>query len=261
MKLRFLMFAILVMALTSARAQDLSKYESSVYVSDTDTLPYRILFPEHFDPAKKYPLVFFLHGAGERGSNNSAQLTHGAKLFLDEEVRRRYPAIVVFPQCPSESYWANVQFKTDSLGRRSGFEFQKGGKPTVAMSALLGLTDRMLEKPFVDRDRVYLGGLSMGAMGTFELLRRKPKVFAAAFAICGGDNTKNVKKYKRVPLWVFHGDADPIVPVSLSENVVEALRDKKADVKFTVYPGVGHNSWDNAFAEKQLLPWLFRNSK
>ena len=251
----------MAVAFTNVEAQDLNKYEPSSFVNKTDTLPYRILFPENFDPGKKYPLVLFLHGAGERGSDNFSQLTHGGKLILNEENRSKFPAIVVFPQCPKESYWSNVEFVTDSSGRRREFKFQKGGKPTKAMSALLGLTDRLAEKPFVDPERVYVGGLSMGAMGTFEILRRKPDFFAAAFAICGGDNPKNVKKYKHVPLWVFHGDADAIVPISLSENVVAALQHKKADVKYTVYPGVNHNSWDNAFAESQLLPWLFSNRK
>lgn len=258
--MKFLIFTIAAFVLTKAQAQDLAKYERSTFVSKSDTLPYRLLFPENFDPAKKYPLLFVLHGAGERGNNNEAQLIHGGKLFLNADVRKDYPAIVVFPQCPKESYWSNVNIERDSSGRRQ-FNFQRGGKPTKAMAALMGLTERLTAKPFVDRDRVYVGGLSMGAMGTFELLRRQPKVFAAAFAICGGDNPKNVKKYKKVPLWVFHGEKDDIVPVSLSEQVVGALRDKKASVKFTVYPGVNHNSWDNAFQERELLPWLFSNSK
>src|SRR5690606_39835255 len=104
-------------------AQDLNKYERSTFISKGDTLPYRILFPQNFDPAKKYPLVLFLHGSGERGNNNEAQLIHGGKLFLKDEIRNNFPAIVVFPQCPKESYWSNVEIKTNrSEERRVGKE-------------------------------------------------------------------------------------------------------------------------------------------
>jgi predicted peptidase len=258
-EIKLVLLAVLLSAVSTVKAQDLNLYERSTYVADGDTLPYRIAFPENFDNSKKYPLVLFLHGAGERGNDNQAQLTHGGKLFVSPEVRKNFPAIVVFPQCLKDSFWSNVKIITDSTGKRL-FEFQKGGTPTNAMAALLGLTERLLEKPFVDQSQVYVGGLSMGGMGTFELLRRKPNVFAAAFAVCGGDNVKNVKKYKKLPLWVFHGSDDNVVPVAHSEEVVNALRDKGSDVKFTIYPGVKHNSWENAFAEPQLLPWLFSQS-
>lgn len=256
-----ILFLIVIACMTSAvKAQDMDKYERSVYIAKGDTLPYRILFPENFDPSKQYPLVLFLHGAGERGNNNEAQLTHGGKLFLKEDIRKDYPAIVVFPQCPKDSYWSNVDIRTSDSGKRE-FHFQRRGKPTKAMALLLGLTKRLTDKPFVDKGQVYVGGLSMGGMGTFEILRRKPKLFAAAFAICGGDNPKNVKKYKHIPLWIFHGAKDDIVPPESSELVVNALREKGADVKFTLYPNANHNSWDSAFAEPELVPWLFSHKK
>jgi predicted peptidase len=261
MKLKLPILILMTFVLFQTQAQDFSKYEKSVFVNKSDTLPYRILFPENFDSSKKYPLLLFLHGSGERGNDNEAQLKHGGKLFLDQETRQNSPAIIVFPQCPADSYWANVEVERNNSGKPLEFKFQKGGRPTKAMAALVGLTKRLTEKPFVDQEQIYVGGLSMGGMGTFEILRRKPKLFAAAFAICGGDNVKNVKKYKRVPLWIFHGEDDDVVPVAFSEKVVEALRDKDAEVKFTIYPGVKHNSWDNVFADTQFLPWLFSNSK
>lgn len=241
-------------------AQDLSRYQRELYVANGDSMPFRILYPENFNPAEKYPLVLFLHGRGESGRDNEKQLTHGARLFLKDTLQTNYPAIVVFPQCPADSYWANVKIQADARGKRT-FHFVKGGEPTAAMRALLGLTEALTEKPFVDGDRVYVGGLSMGGMGTFELLRRKPRLFAAAFAICGGDHPANVKKYRKVPLWVFHGARDEVVPVSFSEAIVQQLRKKGARVNFTVYPDANHNSWDAAFAEPALLPWLFIHSK
>ena len=121
---------------------------------------------------------------------------------------------------------------------------------------------RSLKKKYrIDKKRIYLGGLSMGAMGTFELVYRNPRKFAAAFAICGGANPKIARKLRR-PVWrIDHGEADQVVPIVLSENMVSALEEKKAKVLFNRYPGVNHNSWDNVFADPSFLPWLFAQSK
>ncbi|MEJ5994621.1 prolyl oligopeptidase family serine peptidase [Pedobacter sp. Du54] len=254
-------FAILVLCLTltSAFAQDVSLFKKENFIKDGDTLKYRILYPEHFDAAKKYPVVLFLHGSGERGNDNEKQLIHGSKMFLADDFRKKYPAIVVFPQCSEDSYWSNVEVE-NVTGKRF-FNFLTGGAPTKAMALLLGLTDELVKQPFADQTRIYLGGLSMGGMGTFELLRRKPKTFAAAFPICGGDNVANVKKYKRVPLWVFHGGLDDVVNPQLSYNVYHALKEIGHTPKFTVYPKANHNSWDSAFSEPELLPWVFSQTK
>lgn len=241
-------------------AQEFDEYEHRELVYRGDTLPYRILYPKDYDHNKTYPVVFFLHGAGERGNNNNAQLTHGAKLFLDDTVRQAFPAIVVFPQCPSDSFWANVSIEPREGGGRD-FLFQQKGKPSKAMAMLLRLTKHILKEEAVDKSRVYLGGLSMGAMGTFELLRRRPKMFAAAFAICGGDNTRNVAKYAHVPLWIFHGEKDEVVPPDHSRVLVYHLQQLGKEPRYTFYPDVNHNSWDPAFAEPDLLPWLFSHSK
>lgn len=256
------MLGILYLALPFlAQAQTLSAFDRGSFIIKTDTLPYRILFPKNFNPAQKYPLIIVLHGAGERGNDNEAQLKYGPKLFLNDTIRQNYPAIVVFPQCPKDDYWANVKISQSLTGKRV-FNFQEGGKPNCAMTLLLGMVDQMLDKPFISKKQVYIGGLSMGGMGTLEMLRRKPNTFAAAFAICGGDNTNNVPKYARkTPLWIFHGLKDSVVPFDHSQVVVDALKAAGADPKFTIYPNDDHNSWDDAFAEPQLMPWLFSHSK
>jgi len=241
------------------RAQDFSAFQEAQLIFRGDTLPYRILYPEHYDQSKSYPVLFFLHGAGERGSDNQRQLTHGAKMFLQDTVRQQYPAIVVFPQCPAQSFWSNVDIRT-SAGQRE-FYFRTGGKPTPAMALLLQLVRHILKSEPIDRNRVYIGGLSMGAMGTYELLRRKPGLFAAAFAICGGDNTNNVRKYAHIPLWIIHGEQDDVVPPTHSHVLVEELKRQGAQPKYTFYPDANHNSWDPAFADPGLLPWLFSQKK
>ena len=255
---------LLMLAATMVKAQNLDMYVSDMYVSKSfiskgGTLPYRILFPENFDASKKYPVVIFLHGSGERGSDNKAQLVHGSALFLKEDVRKNFPAIVVFPQCPSEGYWSNVD--VESANNKRTFNFVEGGNPTKAMELLMGMVDELRSLPYTNKKQFYAGGLSMGGMGTFELLRRKPQVFAAAIVICGGDNLENAKRYKKVPLWIFHGAKDDVVAPENSEKVAIALKAMGADIQFTLYPQANHNIWNSAFAEPNLLSWLFSNRK
>jgi predicted peptidase len=130
------------------------------------------------------------------------------------------------------------------------------------MKLTIGLLDSLLQEDWVDKQRVYVGGLSMGGMGTFELLYRMPEVFAAAFPICGGGNPEMIsEKVSDVSVWAFHGEVDPVVPSELSVEMLTAYLKAGVSVKLTLYPGVGHNAWDYAFQEPGLLPWLFSNHK
>ncbi len=139
-------------------------YKKQLYIESGETLPYRILLPKNFDPSKRYPLILFLHGSGERGSDNEAQLIHGSKLFLNDSIRDQYPAIVVFPQCPTDSYWSNVNIKVDSTTRKRVFTFAMDGPPTNAMKLLPGLLNELEKNYKLDSKRRYVGGLSMGGM-------------------------------------------------------------------------------------------------
>lgn len=254
---KHLLLLSLIACTISLAAQDLSLFQKRWLVQGTDTLPYRLLLPKNFDAAKEYPLVLVLHGAGERGNDNESQLVHGAKLFLQDSVRDRYPAIVVFPQCPRAGYWAPVQFGQDAAGKRT-FSYPPDAPATRPMQLVMQLLDTLNQQFKLNDDRLYVGGLSTGGMGTFDLVARKPKTFAAAFPICGGGAPEHAKALRRTKWWVFHGDADAVVPWQLSEKMVAAIKkQRRSSVQFTVYPGVNHNSWDNAFAEPQLLPWLF----
>lgn len=259
--MRYILLAIFIyLSMAPAVAQELPVYEKRMFVHRGDTLPYRVLLPENYDPNGNYPILFFLHGAGERGNDNEKQLTHGSTLFINDTVRREFPAIIVFPQCPSDSYWSNVDIQEQPDGRRE-FYFSTRGKPSTGMRLFLRLVRRLKKEEAVDPQRMYIGGLSMGGMGTYEALRRKPKWFAAAFAICGGDNTANVAKYAHVPLWIFHGEQDDVVPARHSMVIIQELEREGATPKSTFYPDAGHNSWDAAFAEPDLLPWLFSHRK
>lgn len=243
-------------------AQDKSLFLKETYTADGFTLPYRVMYPENYDSAKQYPLVFFLHGAGERGDNNEAQLTHGYDFFVKyNHDQSQFPAIVVAPQCPLTSYWANV-LRQDNDGQLS-FAFGVTNEPTPAMKAAMGLVDYWLTSGKIDTRRVYIGGLSMGGMGTLEMLWRKPNTFTAAFPVCGGTDLNKLDIYAQsnIGIWLFHGDVDAVVPVKCSRDIYNTLKAKGTDVRYTEYPGVNHNSWDNAFLECGLMPWLFGHKK
>ncbi len=240
-------------------AQKQQGYSKEFFVQSNDTLKYRMLLPQDFDENKQYPLVLFLHGAGERGNGNKKQLVHGSLLFLDNI--EQFPAIVVFPQCPKSDYWSNVTVDRSKKGLEK-FKYFKKGQPTQSMKLVMGLMDDFLNKPYVNKNQVYVGGLSMGGMGTFDILKRRPNMFAAAFPICGGGNPKSVKNYAdKVTFWIFHGGKDNVVHPYFSLRMVTALQEEGNNVKLTYLENDNHNSWDSAFAEPKLLSWLFSNIK
>ena len=241
-------------------AQDNAVYQKKWFVHNRDTMPFRILLPQNMDANKKYPLVFFLHGSGERGKDNVLQLLHGSKLFSNQKARESFPAIVIFPQCSVNGYWSNVIIKTDAATGKT-FQFTTDGLPTNDMQLLIKLVTYAIDAYPVDNKRVSIGGLSMGGMGVFEIARRMQGVFAAAFPICGGAQPSTAKYLTKINWWIFHGDKDDVVLPAYSKNMFLALQKQKANVKFTLYPLANHNSWDAAFAEPNLLSWLFAQHK
>ncbi len=223
------------------------------YISKSDTLRYRILFPDNYDITKKYPLVLFLHGSGERGADNEKQLVHGSYLFTDQANRTSFPAIVVFPQCPSNDFWAPINDK--STGK---FSYVNAKHPTKAMQLVIDLTKSLSKKEAVDSKRIYVIGLSMGGMGTFDLICREPKLFAAAVPICGGVNNERLNVVSQMPIRIYHGEIDPVVPLEHSKSAYETLESfgfKKCEL--IVFPNIGHNSWDQAFKQVDFLSWIF----
>ncbi len=234
-----------------------SEFSKATFVKNLDTLKYRILYPQDFSDTNKYPVIFFLHGAGERGEDNEKQLVHGSRLFLRQENLEQFPAIVVFPQCGTNDYWSNAKVNRNKRPIKLKFNYRR--KPTKAMSLVLDLVEEIVGKPYVKEDQVYVIGLSMGGMGTYELLYRKPTVFAAAIAICGGGQAKGAKEFFKTPLWAFHGANDDVVNPQLSLEMVSRVLKYGGKPKLTMYDNANHNSWDPAFAELDFLSWLFSN--
>jgi predicted peptidase len=235
-------------------------YQKKEFGYKGNILPYRILYPANYDKSKKYPLLLFLHGSGERGSDNEKQLFWGGKLFLTDENRKNFPAIVVFPQCPEESSWISRAIDSSAIPPRRTFNYS--GDATWPLAAANELVKQIIAEVAVNKKQVFITGLSMGGMGTFESVYRFPELYAAASPICGGGNANAYdKRVTKTAWWVFHGDADQAVNVTMSREMVEKLRSLKAEVKYSEYPGVGHNSWNNAFAEPEYLRWMLQNEK
>jgi predicted peptidase len=216
------------------------------------------LYPVSFDSEKSYPLVVFLHGAGERGNDNEHQLDLGAGLFLKDSVRKQYPAIVVFPQCPSDSLWNQIPGPPFDTTVEVNHQMNTLSLSTPERLVKL-LMDSLQDNKIADRRRIYLGGLSLGAFGTYDLIIHYPDYFAAVFAICGQANVELYpKKALNIPIWIFHGAIDNVIHPWPDRSLIKALKAGGAkNAKYTEYPGVMHNSWINAFAEPDLLPWLF----
>jgi poly(3-hydroxybutyrate) depolymerase/lysophospholipase L1-like esterase len=240
------LLATVALATVALRADD---YEPRTFTSPDGKLPYCLLKPKDFDASKKYPLVLLLHGAGERGDNNKDQLKWGAKNFLNPEVREKYPAFVLVPQCPKDKKWVEMDW-----GGAAGTAPEDPGLTQKLMLATL----EAVQKEFpIDPDRLYLTGLSMGGYGTWDLITRFPDKFAAAAPICGGGDKTKAAAAKPVPVWAFHGDADNVVMPVRTTDMVAALKAAGGNVAVTLYPGIGHDSWTSAYAEPNFFPWMF----
>ena len=260
MKLIFL-FLVTAMSHCAGYSQGNALFVKQLFIEKTDTLPYRILLPDNYDPENKYPLIIFLHDSGERGNDNEKQLMHGAELFLRDSIRKKYTAIVVFPQCSENSYWSNVNIVNDAVTGKRMFQFLTGSKSSVAMSLLINLMDDLKHKYSIQNKKIYITGLSMGGMGAFEIVRRKPNLFAAAMPICGGANTAIAKHLLKTKWWIFHGEKDDVVNPQYSKDMAAAILNEGGAAKLTIYPNANHNSWDSAFAESNFMQWMFSNHK
>lgn len=221
--------------------------------------PYVVYVPRNYDPSHVWPVILFLHGSGERGSDGirATQIGAGAAVRSHPE---RVPAIVVFPQAPADTRWLD--------------------EPADAALAAL---DHAMAEFHGDPSRVYLTGLSMGGYGTWHLGMLQPKRWAALVVVCGGlfphPTTTAVQQsplnagatdpyaftahaVRDFPIWIFHGTDDPVIPVDESRRMHDALvKDAAPDVHYTEYPGVGHNAWEKAYGEAEMWEWLFRQAR
>lgn len=204
------------------------------------SLPYVLYLPDDYDSRDEWPLVIFLHGAGERGNDLQALRTQGLPKKLD--AGDDLPFVVIAPQCPLENWWMSY------------------------LSTLKLLVEQTASTHKIDPTRWYITGLSMGGAGTWDMTTTYPDLFAAAAPICGfGGHLFNyparVERIKHLPVWTFHGDTDSIVPISATQQLVDALEGFGGNVKFTIYPDVDHDSWTQTYANSDLYTWFLQHKK
>lgn len=211
------------------------------------TVKYRWSEPAKVETGKTYPLVLFLHGAGERGTDNKAQLKHGVGAILKGAEQLGEPCFLIAPQCPPDRWWTPIDHGTMNPAG--------GGEDLLA--AVLALVEETAKRHPVDTKRLYVTGLSMGGYATWDLLARVPERIAAAIPICGGGDPAKAAKFKDVPLWAFHGDADPVVPPRTTRDMIAALEKAGGKPKSSYYPGVQHDSWTQTYADPEVIKWLF----
>ncbi len=239
-------------------AQNTVLFKKKVYINqEGEVLLYRILEPlvkyeECSKHEKKYPLVLFLHGAGERGDDNEKQLIHGTGLFTKEYNRVNFPCFLIAPQCPEEKRWVEVSWK---LAKHT---MPKESSETMKLTT--DLINQLIKKYPIDTSRIYITGLSMGGFGTWDLICRYPDKFAAAIPVCGGGDEQKAELIKSIPIWAFHGKKDKLVNVSRSRNMINTIKASGGNPKYTEYPTLGHLCWDSAYSEKELLKWMFSQS-
>lgn len=240
-------------SILTVRAQDpFPQFESRSHKEGDKILPYRLLVPKGYKPGTAWPLIVWLHGSGEIGTDNTSPLRALDKTLLTDA--DNCPAFVLVPQCPPRSSWLAIGYNK---------------VPDITEpSRIVAATVADLCKEFgLDGRRIYLGGFSMGGCGTWELLTRYPDLFAAAFPIAGppgygkpGERPGLAVVVKHIPLWVFHGDKDGVAPVAGSRAIVAALKEAGGDVKYTEYPGGGHECF-GTLRDPKLVEWLLTQKR
>jgi predicted peptidase len=241
---------------TSRGKTNVTKLETRVF-SDADTglaLPYRLFVPAGCDARNPCGLLLLLHGAGERGTDNEAQLKNDALAWIAPDTQAEHPTIVVYPQCPPGAQWVETPWDQGS------YSIAKTpiSKPMAAVVKLL--TALRKELP-VDPRRLFVTGMSMGGYGTFDLIARNPGMFAGALPLCGGGDPSKAAAIRDLPIWVFHGDSDPVVPVRGSRQMVKALRAAGGSPRYAEIAGGSHNMWNPAYQNLEVVRWLLSQKR
>ncbi|MGD9722174.1 MAG: PHB depolymerase family esterase [Pirellulales bacterium] len=215
---------------------------------------YRLLEPQSVGSDERYPLVLYLHGAGERGDDNQSQLRYLPEWLAQPASRARYPCYLVAPQCRTDRLWVETPRAFDRAAPRQA--------PGPQMAVVINILDDVSSAFPVDPRRLYLTGLSMGGFGSWDLGTRLAERWAAVAPICGGGDELYADRLVGVPVWAWHGSDDTVVPAARSRRMIEAIRKAGGDPRYTELPGVGHDSWTPAYTDPAgVLPWMFAQQK
>lgn len=208
-------------------------------IRKTLKMDYLLYLPEQYATTRtKWPLILFLHGAGERGNDLEKVAKHGPPKLIASHTRE-FPFVIASPQCPQDDWWASP----------------------YQMEMLNTLLDDLVARYRIDTERIYVTGLSMGGFGTWRLARAYPHRFAAIAPICGGGDPECAQSIRHLPVWVFHGAKDETVSVKESEKMVDALKRVDGQVTFTVYPEAKHDSWTATYDNPELYTWFLKHTR
>jgi predicted peptidase len=226
---------------------DIAGFSARVYTAGGVTMRYRLFVPEGLDPQKQYPLVVWLHGAGGIGVDNFRQLADdqvpGSQTWTEPANEMKHPAFVLAPQ-------SSVGWRAQPQSRRPN----SLGPPLRTVVAILDVLSRQYR---IDQKRIYVAGQSDGGYAVWDLISNRPDRFAAAIVLCGGGDPARAGRLVNLPIWVFHGSADPMVPVSEARNMIQAIQKAGGKPRYTEYKGAGHEIWSRVFAEPELVDWVF----
>lgn len=235
--------------------QTLDRYQPHVYKSGDTTLNYRLMKPANMKAGEKYPLLIFLHGAGERGGENKRQLKYLPEHLASDAMRKKFPCFVLAPQCQNGKQWVEVPW-----GDKKSTPMAE--KPGSMMAAAMAVLEQTIKEQPIDGSRIYLTGLSMGGYGSWELAMRRATLFAAVAPICGGGDERIAKTIAGIPIWAWHGDKDGAVPVERTREMIAALKAAGGKPRFTEVKGGGHNVWSPAYSDKGgVVAWLFEHNR
>ena len=224
---------------------------------DGGVLLYRIYKPASLAKDIKCPLVLVLHGAGHRGNDNKSQVSkgYGPIELMNFSKQENQNAIIIAPQVPKDQQWVNVKW--------GSLKHTMPEKPSATMQLTLEMLDKVLKEMPIDKNRVYVTGLSDGGYGTWDIIQRRPELFAAAMPICGGGDIAMAKTIKDIPIWAFHGGRDRVVKTSRSIDMFKAISKVGGSPKISIFPGTRHDSWNQVYPDKYklYLPWFFAQKK
>ena len=255
--MKLLIIGLLLAATARAQFSAEDMLQPCVYTNAAgETFAYRLSVPQFPVAGKKYPVILFLHGSGECGTDNLKHIKVGLPVLMNTLLKRPKPepVIVVAPQCQSSNWWVK------GLAMRE--DYAAAREPTPSLAVALELVRHLVVEAQGDPDRLYITGLSLGGFGTWDAIQRDPSLFAAAIPVCGGGDLRRVRGIKRLPIWAFHGRDDKHVAVACSRRMVMALKKiGNRKVRYTEYEGADHNVWDRTYANPEVIEWLLRQTR
>ena len=253
--MRLLTTIIFSMCVLSSNAFDKEKFKAKVYKNGEEKLNYRLFTSKGMKEGEKYPLVITFHGSSSCGDDNISQLKErrGPLEIMDYTERKAVKAFILSPQCPAGQAWVNTPWygKSHTMPK----------EPAFAMKMTLALLEKLIKDLPIDKSRIYVTGLSLGGFGTWDIIQRKPDLFAAAIPVCGGGDSSQAENLKNLPIWIFHGDNDTIVYTKRSRDMFAALKKAGAKVQYTEYKNTGHDSFTETYKNDKVLDWFFSQKK